>query len=54
MPLFVSTYGQDQALKWFVYWRLFYLACSGAGGGRAVHVWSWLCPCGGEGAGAAF
>lgn len=28
MPLFESTYGKDQALKWFVYWRLFYLACS--------------------------
>lgn len=28
MPLFEETYGKDQALKWFVYWRLFYLACS--------------------------
>jgi len=28
MPLFRQTYGEDQALKWFVYWRLFYLACS--------------------------
>jgi cyclopropane-fatty-acyl-phospholipid synthase len=28
MPLFATTYGTDQALKWFVYWRLFYLACS--------------------------
>lgn len=28
MPLFEATYGKDQALKWFVYWRLFYLACS--------------------------
>lgn len=28
MPLFESTYGKGQALKWFVYWRLFYLACS--------------------------
>lgn len=28
MPLFEKTYGKDQALKWFVYWRLFYLACS--------------------------
>lgn len=28
LPLFKETYGEDQALKWFVYWRLFYLACS--------------------------
>ena len=28
IPLFETTYGKDQALKWFVYWRLFYLACS--------------------------
>ncbi len=28
MPLFEATYGKEQALKWFVYWRLFYLACS--------------------------
>ena len=28
MHLFQETYGKDQALKWFVYWRLFYLACS--------------------------
>lgn len=28
MPIFRDTYGVDQALKWFVYWRLFYLACS--------------------------
>jgi cyclopropane-fatty-acyl-phospholipid synthase len=24
----LQTYGRDAALKWFVYWRLFYLACS--------------------------
>ncbi|WIA30748.1 hypothetical protein OEZ86_000814 [Tetradesmus obliquus] len=28
MPIFAQTYGRDAALKWFVYWRLFYLACS--------------------------
>ena len=28
MQTFVATYGQKDALKWFVYWRLFYLACS--------------------------
>jgi cyclopropane-fatty-acyl-phospholipid synthase len=28
MPLFEETYGKDQALKWWVYWRLFYMACA--------------------------
>jgi cyclopropane-fatty-acyl-phospholipid synthase len=28
MPLFEETYGKDQARKWWVYWRLFYLACA--------------------------
>jgi cyclopropane-fatty-acyl-phospholipid synthase len=28
IPLFEETYGKDQALKWWVYWRLFYMACA--------------------------
>ena len=28
MPLFESTYGKDQAVKWWVYWRLFFMACA--------------------------
>lgn len=28
LPLFEKTYGQDQALKWWVYWRIFYMACA--------------------------
>jgi cyclopropane-fatty-acyl-phospholipid synthase len=28
MPLFEATYGKDEAIKWWVYWRLFYLACA--------------------------
>ncbi|GAB3922658.1 SAM-dependent methyltransferase [Mucilaginibacter myungsuensis] len=28
MPLFHQTYGEDQAVKWWVYWRLFYMACA--------------------------
>lgn len=43
MPLFEATYGgKAQGLRFFVYWRLFYLACSelfayngGAPGGLA-------------------
>jgi cyclopropane-fatty-acyl-phospholipid synthase len=28
MPLFETTYGKEQALKWWVYWRLFYMSCA--------------------------
>jgi len=28
MPIFEETYGKDQAVKWWVYWRLFYMACA--------------------------
>lgn len=28
MPILEDTYGADQALKWWVYWRLFYMSCA--------------------------
>lgn len=28
MPLFAQTYGAHQALKWWAYWRVFYLSCA--------------------------
>jgi cyclopropane-fatty-acyl-phospholipid synthase len=28
LSLFEETYGKDQATKWWVYWRLFYMACA--------------------------
>lgn len=28
IPLFEETYGKDQAMKWWVYWRLFYMSCA--------------------------
>jgi len=28
IPIFERTYGVDQAVKWWVYWRLFYMACA--------------------------
>ena len=28
MPLFGETYGKDKAVKWWVYWRIFYMACA--------------------------
>ncbi|MDQ7948477.1 MAG: cyclopropane-fatty-acyl-phospholipid synthase family protein [Pedobacter sp.] len=27
MPILAATYGEKEALKWWVYWRLFYMAC---------------------------
>ena len=27
-PAAQETYGKDQGLRWWVYWRLFYMACS--------------------------
>lgn len=28
IPLFEATYGKNQAVRWWVYWRLFYMACA--------------------------
>lgn len=28
MPLFENTYGKAEAVKWWVYWRIFYMACA--------------------------
>jgi cyclopropane-fatty-acyl-phospholipid synthase len=28
LPLFESTYGKENATKWWVYWRVFYMACA--------------------------
>jgi len=28
MPLFEDTYGKEHTVKWWVYWRIFYMACA--------------------------
>lgn len=28
MPLFVNTYGAGEAVKWWVYWRIFFMSCA--------------------------
>lgn len=28
MPMFETTYGKEEALKWWVYWRIFYMSCA--------------------------
>ncbi|MGZ3932026.1 MAG: SAM-dependent methyltransferase [Bacteroidia bacterium] len=39
MPLFEQTYGKDQALKWWVYWRIFYMACAELWGYNKGEEW---------------
>jgi cyclopropane-fatty-acyl-phospholipid synthase len=39
MPLFESTYGKAQALKWWVYWRIFYMACAELWGYHQGEEW---------------
>ena len=39
MPLFRETYGADQAVKWWAYWRIFYLACAELWGYRGGEEW---------------
>lgn len=39
MPLFVATYGADEAVKWWSYWRVFFLACAELWAFRAGEEW---------------
>lgn len=39
LPLFAATYGADQTTKWWVYWRVFYLACAELWGYRGGEEW---------------
>ncbi len=39
MLLFSQTYGEDQAVKWWVYWRLFFMACAELFGFRDGEEW---------------
>jgi cyclopropane-fatty-acyl-phospholipid synthase len=39
MPLFEKTYGKDQATKWWVYWRIFYMACAELWGFNNGNEW---------------
>lgn len=39
MPLLESTYGKKDALKWWVYWRIFYMACAELWGYKGGNEW---------------
>ena len=39
MPLFAATYGANQAVKWWAYWRIFYLSCAELWGYRGGKEW---------------
>lgn len=39
MPLFETTYGKEQAVKWWVYWRIFYMACAELWGYKHGEEW---------------
>jgi len=38
-PLFAQTYGADNETRWWVYWRVFYLACAELWGFRQGEEW---------------
>ncbi|MCL4120761.1 UNVERIFIED_CONTAM: hypothetical protein GTU68_040224 [Idotea baltica] len=41
LPLFCETYGDDQAMKWFMRWRIFHMACAELFGYSAGQEW-WV------------
>jgi cyclopropane-fatty-acyl-phospholipid synthase len=39
IPLFEKTYGKENAMKWWVYWRIFYMACAELWGYNGGNEW---------------
>ena len=39
MPILAQTYGEDQCLKWWVYWRVFFMSCAELWGYQNGQEW---------------
>lgn len=39
MPILASTYGKENATKWWVYWRIFFMACAELWGYKNGNEW---------------
>jgi cyclopropane-fatty-acyl-phospholipid synthase len=39
LPLFAATYGAEHATRWWVYWRVFFMACAELWGYRGGREW---------------
>jgi cyclopropane-fatty-acyl-phospholipid synthase len=39
MPILERTYGKDESIKWWVYWRVFFMACAELWGFRGGNEW---------------
>jgi len=39
LPIFEKTYGPSEALKWWVYWRIFFMSCAELWGFRGGSEW---------------
>ena len=39
MPVLAEAYGPDQALRWWVYWRVFFMSCAELFGYRGGREW---------------
>jgi cyclopropane-fatty-acyl-phospholipid synthase len=39
MPILAATYGAEDARRWWVYWRVFFMACAELWGHRNGSEW---------------
>jgi cyclopropane-fatty-acyl-phospholipid synthase len=39
LPILASTYGADETVRWWVYWRVFFMSCAELFGYRNGEEW---------------